>query len=30
MSFVTMLFVRHGDAKAAFKKGLDAFEDMDD
>ena len=30
MSFVTMLFVRHGDSKAAAKKGLEAFEDMDD
>lgn len=30
LSFVTMLFVRHGDVKAAAKKGLEAFEDMDD
>jgi len=30
MSFVTMLFVRHGDAKAELKSGLAAFEDMDD
>ena len=30
LSFVTMLFVRHGDVKAEVKKGLDAFEDMDD
>ena len=30
LSFVTMCFVRHGDCKAAAKKGLDAFEDMDD
>ena len=30
LSFVTMLFVRHGDVKAEAKKGLDAFEDMDD
>ncbi len=30
MSFVTMLFVRHGDSKAEMKHGLDAFEDMDD
>ena len=30
LSFVTMLSVRHGDAKAEAKKGLDAFEDMDD
>ncbi len=29
-SFVTMLFVRHGDAKAEAKHGLAAFEDMDD
>ncbi len=30
LSFVTMLFVRHGDAKVEGKKGLDAFEDMGD
>jgi MFS family permease len=30
LSFVTMLFVRHGDCKAEAKKGLAAFEDMDD
>lgn len=30
LSFVTMLFVKHGDAKAVAKKGLEAFEDMDD
>ena len=30
MSFVTMLFVKHGDNKPQAKKGLDAFEDMDD
>ena len=30
LSFVTMLFVRHGDSKAEVKTGLDAFEDMDD
>ncbi len=30
LSFVTMLFVRHGDVKATAKKGLEAFEDMDD
>ncbi len=30
LSFVTMLFVRHGDVKAEPKKGLEAFEDMDD
>ena len=29
-SFVTMLFVRHGDTKAENKGGLSAFEDMDD
>ncbi len=29
MSFVTMLFVRHGDAKAEAKTSLAAFEDMD-
>ena len=30
LSFVTMLFVSHGDNKPEAKKGLDAFEDMDD
>ena len=30
LSFVTMCFVRHGDSKAQAKKGLEAFEDMDD
>jgi maltose/moltooligosaccharide transporter len=30
LSFATMLFVRHGDAKTAPKKGLSAYEDMDD
>ena len=30
LSFLTMLFVRHGDVKAAAKKGLEAFEDMED
>ena len=30
LSFVTMLFVRHGDSKAEARKGLDAFESMDD
>ena len=30
LSFVTMLFVRHGDSKAEAKKGLEACEDMDD
>ena len=29
-SFVTMLMVKHGDAKAEAKSGLAAFEDMDD
>ena len=29
-SFLTMLFVKHGDSKAGAKKGLEAFEDMDD
>ena len=29
-SFVTMLFVRHGDTKVEVKHGLEAFEDMDD
>ena len=28
-SFVTMLFVRHGDVKVEAKRGLDAYEDMD-
>ena len=30
LSFVTMLFVRHGDNKPEAKKGLGAYEDMDD
>ncbi|HIR86308.1 MAG TPA: MFS transporter [Candidatus Limivicinus faecipullorum] len=30
MSFATMVFVRHGDVKAQGKRGLEAFEDMDD
>lgn len=30
MSFVTMCFVRHGDSRADAKKGLAAFEDMED
>ena len=30
MSFVTMTFVKHGDVKAERKRGLEAFEDMDD
>lgn len=29
LSFVTMLFVHHGDAKTEAKVGLEAFEDMD-
>ena len=29
LSFVTMLFVRHGDSKAQAKVGLEAFEEMD-
>ena len=29
LSFVTMLFVRHGDVKAEKKTGLEAFEEMD-
>ena len=29
LCFVTMCFVRHGDTKAEAKKGLEAFEDMD-
>lgn len=29
-SFATMLFVKHGDAKVEGKKGLEAFESMDD
>ena len=29
LSFVTMRFVKHGDAKAEAKKGLDAFEELD-
>lgn len=29
-SFVTMIFVRHGDTKAEAKQGLDAFDSMDD
>lgn len=28
LSFVTMLFVHHGDTKAEVKRGLEAFEDM--
>ena len=30
LSFVTMCFVRHGDVKVQAKKGLSAFEDMED
>lgn len=30
LSGITMLFVKHGDVKAEAKKGLAAFEDMDD
>ena len=30
MSFVTMLFVKHGDARVETKHGLEAFSDMDD
>ena len=30
LSFVTMLFVKHGDNKPEAKQGLEAFEDMDD
>lgn len=30
LSFVTMCFVRHGDSKALPKRGLEAFEAMDD
>ena len=30
LSGVTMIFVKHGDAKAEAKKGLEAFEEMDD
>ena len=29
MSFVTMLFVRHGDVKAEGKSSLEAFEDLE-
>lgn len=29
LSFVTMLFVRHGDVKVEAKKGLEAFEEME-
>jgi dipeptide/tripeptide permease len=30
LSFVTMLNVKHGDAAPEVKKGLEAFEDMED
>ena len=30
LAFLTMMMVRHGDSKAEPKKGLDAFEEMDD
>ena len=30
LSFITMLFVKHGDSKSEVKKGLEAFEEMDD
>ena len=30
LAFITMSFVKHGDAKVVAKKGLEAFEDMDD
>ncbi|MCR4940127.1 MAG: MFS transporter [Treponemataceae bacterium] len=30
LSFVTMLFVKHGDSAPEAKKGLSAYEDMDD
>ena len=30
LSFVTMIFVKHGDSAPEAKKGLDAYEDMDD
>ena len=30
LSFVTMLSVRHGDAAPEAKKGLAAYEDMED
>ena len=29
LSFITMTFVKHGDAKAEAKKGLEVFEDID-
>lgn len=30
LSFVTLIFVRHGDVKATARKGLEVFEDMED
>ena len=30
LSFATMTMVKHGDAAPEAKKGLEAFEDMDD
>ena len=30
LSFVTMIFVKHGDSKVEAKRGLDAFDSMDD
>ena len=30
LSFVTMIFVRHGDSKVEAKRGLEAFDSMDD
>ena len=30
LSFVTMCFVRHGDVKVSAKKGMDAFDSVDD
>ena len=30
MSFVTMLFVNHGDTKVEAKRGLEAFDALDD
>jgi len=30
LSFVTMMFVKHGDTKVEAKRGLEMFEDMDD
>ena len=30
LAFVTMIFVKHGDQKAEAKRGIEAFEDMED